>query len=123
MKTTPSEPIPIELDKKRNLRLTLKGMCKFERKYGKSIFEAVTELFPEKETNGLTVEQMEALPNILWAELVHEDDSLTVEDVEAMIDLGNVVPLFTKVAEVFASALPEAEMKKASEEPNTKPKK
>ena len=81
----------VYLDKERNARLNLGGMKKFHAMTGKSLihgFDIAT----------LTEEE---LITLVWISLVEDDPSLTIEQVEQIVDLsnmGDVVMAFTSKA-------------------------
>lgn len=73
----PTRGIPVTLDRERRLRYTFKTR--------RQMLEAVggEEAFQK----GLTGDK---LPEVLWYGLRHEDPSLTVGDVEDMVDMENL---------------------------------
>jgi hypothetical protein len=88
--------INIELDKPRRLLYTLGAMAEYERITGKNFLDLPTE----KITATL-------LLNVLYVGLKHEDKSLTVEEVGAMITVENLSAIKTKIAEAASSNNPE----------------
>jgi hypothetical protein len=66
----------IELDKSRNLRYGMVALMKIEKKLGKPF----SKIDFENEMN------YEEIATVLWAGLVHEDTSLTVDSVAELID-------------------------------------
>lgn len=70
----PTRGVPVMLDRERRLRYTFKTR--------RQMLEAVggEEAFQK----GLTGDK---LPEVLWYGLIHEDPTLTVEDVEEMVDM------------------------------------
>jgi hypothetical protein len=80
----------ITLDKERHLKLDLNAMVKFEEVTGKSLFN-------QNALSELSSIDMRAL---LWAGLAHEDPTLTLTDVGALITLENM--------DIVAKAITEA---------------
>lgn len=70
---------PIEIDKVRNLRYGMKALSLIEKKFKKNLSAIDFE--------SLTIEET---MTIVWAGLVHEDSSLTVEKLIDLIDVNNV---------------------------------
>ena len=70
------QPITIQLDKERHLKLTLGGMKRFQEETGKSLLK------------GLDIKSMTEADAIafIWACLIWEDKDLKVEDVGFMLD-------------------------------------
>lgn len=90
--------IEITLDKKRTLKLSLRGMLAFEEKTGKSLLRGFSR-------NDLTLEDCAAL---IWACLIHEDRDLSYDDVIDMVDVDNVAEIMNAVIECTSRAFPEA---------------
>ena len=84
--------ITVMLDKKRHIRFPLNALEKFEDVTGLKIFDmpAPTEM---------TIKQFKAF---LWAGLIHEDETLTIEQVGDMIDSGNLDKVTAAVNKVWA---------------------
>ena len=91
--------VTIELDRKRTLRLTLKGMIAFEKRTGKSLLKDIK--FGEF--------SMEDTAAIILACLIHEDDALTFDDVANMIDLNNITPIMDAVTKCLIQSMPPPE--------------
>lgn len=68
--------VPIELDKTRNIRYGMVALMKIEKKLGKPFAKIDFD-------NEITYEEVAV---IIWAGLVHEDESLTPESVAKLID-------------------------------------
>lgn len=66
---------PIQLDKTRNLRYSIRAIDRIEKQFNKNFFSI--------DYTDLSVEQ---LASIVWAGLFHEDASLTIEKVMDLID-------------------------------------
>ena len=87
----------IELDKTRNMRLNMRALSMVEKKLGIT----VANLNMDKMS-------MEAVATIIWAGLMHEDNTLTVEKVMDLIDeFSNVKTAMNKMMEAFSEAFPE----------------
>jgi hypothetical protein len=93
------KPVVLDLDKKRHLRLTMKGMIEFEKLTGKSMLRGVT-------FNELSLEECAALA---WACMIHEDKELTYDDVLYMIDLSNINTVLGAVTDCINRSLPQKE--------------
>lgn len=91
--------IIIELDKPRKLRLDLNAMCQFEQATGKSLFNSGV---------GTSATDMRAL---LWACLLGDDPTLTLEQVGAMISVDNMADVSSKLSEAVQVAVPKAKRK------------
>jgi len=89
--------IPIMLDKERHLLMNLNAMVSFEEATGKSLFQGI-------DPKGMTAKDFRAL---LWACLLHEDESLELKDVGKMIHAGNMGELSEKIAQAWEIASPE----------------
>ncbi|KAF5047422.1 hypothetical protein DSECCO2_460530 [anaerobic digester metagenome] len=79
---------PIKLDKERNLKFGMRAIDRIEKKYGKPMMEI------EGLQDGLLT--MEKTATIIWAGLVHEDNTLTPEIVMDLIDEYSSIPEVTK---------------------------
>jgi hypothetical protein len=85
--------VEIELDKPRNLRFTLNALAEIEDRLGVPLSKlGEVEL-------GIKAAQI-----ILWAGLIHEDESLTLKQVGDMVDLTNLEYVQQKIGEAFALA-------------------
>lgn len=71
--------VPIQLDKPRHLKLSLNAMIKFQEETGKSLKDGTLE--------DVTLEDLRAL---LWACLLHEDKTLTLDEVGEMVDMTTI---------------------------------
>lgn len=91
------ETITINLDKERHLRFDLNAFALLEEKYG-SVDEAL-----KKVEQGSII----ALRYMLWAGLVHEDPSLTVEEVGSMFDVKNLNEVSKQLFEAVGAAMPQ----------------
>lgn len=91
--------IPIKLDKERHLLMDLNAMVAFEEATGKNIMQGL-------DADSMTAKDFRAL---LWACLLHEDESLKIGDVGQMIHAGNMGELSEKIAQAWEVATPEKE--------------
>ena len=92
-KTQNDKGVPIMLDKPRHI------------KYDLNAFEKVYKLTGMNLLDGKTLTQMvtpEDFKILLWAGLIHEDKRLTLEQVGAMVSMGNIGVL----TEVFKAIAP-----------------
>ena len=91
--------IPVILDKERTLRFDLNAFAELEDNYG-TIDEALGAM--EKGS-------IKALRAILWAGLMHEDDSLTLKDVGRLITLGDLPKLTEGIQQAISNSVPQSE--------------
>lgn len=98
-----NKSVTIQLDKARNLRYGLNALCTIEEITEKSI----TQLDLQK----LSIRD---LRTILYAGLVHEDNSLTPESVGALIDeYSDISTVSTKLGKAFTLAFGEQKNEKS----------
>lgn len=94
-------PVTVDLDKKRTLRYGLNAMVALEER-GVSLTKASDLAKPR------------TFRAVLWAGLIHEDPSLTEEQVGAMVeDLSDLPRLAEAVAQAFMQSQPDAPKGKA----------
>jgi len=92
--------VPIKLDKERNLKFGFAAMMALEKELkGKSFFEIVKEI-QNKPTITLMV-------HLVWAGLIHEEKSLTVERVTKILDNSDFEDLIGKINEAVGLSLKE----------------
>lgn len=96
---TMTDLVTINLDKTRNLRLTLKGMIEFQKLTGKNLMEGFN-------IKTIALEDVAAL---VWASLIHEDEDLKYEDVLNMLDLSNITAAMEAMTACILQSLPEIE--------------
>ena len=89
--------VSITLDKERHLLMNLNAMVSFEEATGKNIMQGM-------DADSMTAKDFRAL---LWACLLHEDESLKIEDVGKMIHTENMGELSEKIAQAWEVASPE----------------
>jgi len=92
--TTPT--VRIELDKERTLRFDFNALSAFEEQTGLSALEQTVWTSPNART----------LSALLWAAMLHEDESLTLKSVRAMIHSGNLKYVADKIREASNTASP-----------------
>lgn len=92
--------VKIILDKERTLKLDLNAMVAFEEATGKSFAEGSFE------RGEMSPRDLRA---ILWACLIHEDETLTEKQAGSLVTVGNMVEVASKLNEAFEVALPERE--------------
>ncbi len=94
----------IDLDKPRSLRFDLNAMAAYEDATGKSAFAI---------GDNISATSIRAL---LWACLIHEDDTLTIEQVGRLIHTGNMQEITTKINKLVQTSTDTGE--EAEENPN-----
>lgn len=92
-------PVFISLDKDRQLKYTLNAFAEMEERYG-SVDEAVKAM--EKGS-------IKAIRFMLWAGLIHEDKSLTEEQVGDLIDIADMQEIADKMNLTMSGDLPQRE--------------
>ena len=94
----------IDLDKPRSLRFDLNSMAAYEDATGKSAFAI---------GDNISATSIRAL---LWACLIHEDDTLTIEQVGRLIHTGNMQDITTKINKLVQTSTDTGE--ESEENPN-----
>lgn len=90
--------VPIELDKPRNLVFDNEAMIQIEDKLpGESTFDV-------KFWQNISAKKARV---ILWAGLLYEDPSLTLDQVKAMLRGKNFAPVIKKILEAWGWSQPE----------------
>lgn len=87
--------VSVELDKVRVIRFTMNALAEIEDNLG----------VPLSELENVTM-TIKNVRTILWAGLIHEDATLTAQEVGNMVDLSNFKEVQEKIAEAFAMAQP-----------------
>jgi hypothetical protein len=87
----------LDLDKPRRLRYDLSALADIEEKMG---IDSVYEFF-EKPLNFRTIR------TVVWAGLLHEDPTLTEQDVGRMVDGENYQVVYDATLQALASAFPQ----------------
>ncbi|ERI10891.1 hypothetical protein [Aneurinibacillus aneurinilyticus] len=90
--------IPIVLDKERHLVFDLNAFCELEEKFGST--SAAFEVLQDGSMKGIRT--------MLWAGLVHEDESLTEKEVGKLVSFSNIQVLADKITEAMSEGMPEA---------------
>ncbi len=88
--------VEIELDRTRHLKFDLNAACQIEEHTGKNYFKLLGD--------GLTASDLRV---VLWAGLVHEDDTLTIDQIGSMIHPGKIITLMESISEAVTASLPE----------------
>lgn len=123
----PVKSIPIQLDKRRNLRFDTNAICMLEDELDISFFKIV-ELFgvsfddidvakkvAEKGTDALSPKlaiemasriKLKNLRTLLWVGLLHEDKELTLEQAGDLMDNIDSIVLIEKILEAYSAAIP-----------------
>jgi hypothetical protein len=83
------QPITIQLDKERHLKLTLGGMRRFQEETKKSLLKGL---------NAESMTEADAIA-LIWACLIWEDRDLKIEDVGYMLDPGIYNEITEKIIE------------------------
>jgi hypothetical protein len=104
-KTNPE--ILITLDKPRRLRFDVNAMATFEELTGLNLLKESARNQIEKD---ISVKQFRAF---LYACLVHEDKTLTLEQVGRLITTDNMQEILDKIGEAKKAAAPEPELEGA----------
>lgn len=91
--------VKIQLDKERTLRFDFNALRTYEKATGLNMLR----------TNVLQNLNLDDLTTLLWAALVHEDKSLTVDNVGAMLALDDATRVFDALAQALGAAMPKPE--------------
>jgi len=91
--------------KTRHIIYSILGLKLIARKYGSVMagFGKMRKLNPQ-----FDVEAIDDIVMLLHAGLIHEDSSLTAEDVEKWLTIGNMTPIFNVMIKAFIQSTPEA---------------
>ncbi|MDQ7790138.1 MAG: hypothetical protein RDU41_08810 [Clostridia bacterium] len=92
----PQPPIKVQLDKERSLHYDLNAFIALEEYYGD-----VDSALAAFETGS-----MKALRSVLWAGLIHEDDSLTPKDVGVLVMVSDVERITAAMMEALERGMP-----------------
>ncbi len=90
--------VPIELDRPRSLKYDLNAFAELEEKFGSMdvAFQAMQK------------GSMKAARTLLWAGLLHEDETLTEKRVGGMVTLSNMSEIMDKITSALTEAMPDA---------------
>jgi len=92
--------VKIVLDRARTLKLDLNAMAAFEEATGKNLFGGAFE------NGAMSATELRAM---LWACLLHEDETLTLRQVGAWITADNMLEIKGELDKAFEIAVPESE--------------
>src|SRR5688572_28108472 len=87
--------IPITLDKPRTLLFDFNALVNFEEATGVSPLKA-----------GIDPQSPKQLRALIWSALLHEDPTLTLDEVGAMVHLGNMESFATQIQQALEEAIP-----------------
>jgi hypothetical protein len=90
--------VPIVLDKPRTLKFDLNAFIELEDLYGS--IEAALEAMQSGKN------QIKAIRAVLWAGLLHEEETLTPKQVGTMIDLDKLEEVTHALMEAIEGAMP-----------------
>lgn len=93
--------ITINLDKERSLLFSLNGLVELEEIYG-SIDAAFSAMQKGK---------MKDIRTLLWAALIHEDETITQKQVGSIIHISNVTEVVSILTEAISEAMPKVNEK------------
>jgi len=95
---------PIQLDKLRHIKYTIKGLKLIAKKFGSvaKAFESMKTINKE-----FDIETMDNLTLLLHAGLIHEDAKLTVDDVENILTIDNMPATFYAIIKAFNGSTPQ----------------
>lgn len=96
--------VPIRLDKVRHLFYSMKGFMYLADKHGDA--NAAFQKIPLGDSR-MTREGLEALADLIYAGLCHEDKNLTPDDVAAMVDIRALGSVVEKINKAMTLSLPE----------------
>lgn len=102
----PGEGVEIKLDRKRTLRFDMNAQMAYEKATGENTLEPA---FWKRKKNATFIATM------AWACLLHEDKTLTLEQVGAMINARNLPRLTIAVMGALTASIPK-EGEEAAEE-------
>lgn len=88
---------PIELDGPRSLKFDLNAFAELEEKFGTmdAAFQAMQK------------GSLKAARTLLWAGLLHEDETLTEKRVGGMVTLANLSGIMDSITSALTSAMPD----------------
>ncbi|KHO62672.1 hypothetical protein THYS13_07350 [Thermoanaerobacter sp. YS13] len=91
--------IPIQLDKERHLKFDLNAFAELEE-----IYRDINIAFEAMQKGSI-----KAIRAMLWAGLVHEDKTLTLEKVGEMVHLGNINEVMNAITQAISEAMPKVD--------------
>ena len=106
--------------KTRRLKYNFTSMRVLLRKYG-SLQKALKEFSKiEKSGGDITEDMLDVFTTMIYAGLVHEDKTLTFEQVDGMLNFRNVTKNIEAISEALANSLPETPETGDTDEKNPK---
>jgi predicted homoserine dehydrogenase-like protein len=94
-----SVAVPLTLDKPRTLKYDLNAFAELEEIYG-----SMEQAFAAMQSGS-----MKAARTLLWAGLLHEEESLTPRKVGALVTLDNMEPVMDAISSALLDAMPASE--------------
>lgn len=91
--------IPMQLDKERHLKFDLNAFAELEELYGD-----INTAFEEMQKGSI-----KAIRAMLWCGLIHEDKTLTLEQVGEMVHLGNINEVMNAITQAISEAMPKVD--------------
>ena len=90
--------VPIELDRPRGLKFDLNAFAELEDKFGSmdAAFQAMQK------------GSLKAARTLLWAGLLHEDETLTERKIGGMVTLANMSGIMESITSALTAAMPES---------------
>jgi len=91
--------VPIELDRPRGLKFDLNAFAELEDKFGSmdAAFQAMQK------------GSLKAARTLLWAGLLHEDETLTERQVGRMVTLANMSGIMDNITSALTAAMPDGD--------------
>ncbi len=91
--------VPLALDKPRTIKFDLNAFAELEEKYGSM----------EKAFSAMQSGSIKAARTLLWAGLLHEDESLTERKVGGLVTLENLSTVMDSITVALTEAIPQEE--------------
>jgi len=101
-----SVPIVLKDGKTRQLRFEWQQICRLEKEKGISLFDAAKEIVFEGKISPIKITA------IIWAGLIHEDEKLTIEQVEEFMEFSKISEYINVLSDAIDKALPEGDKSK-----------
>ena len=91
--------VPIELDRPRGLKFDLNAFAELEDKFGSmdAAFQAMQK------------GSLKAARTLLWAGLLHEDETLTERKVGGLVTLANLSGIMDSITSALTAAMPDVD--------------
>ena len=103
--TTKRIPITLKDGKERELCLDWASLCRFEREFGCSVIE-IGRQFGAGKVKFIDV------TNVIWVALLHEENPLTLPEVEKLCEQKDFFKYLKVIAEVIEEAIPSPDAEK-----------